>query len=212
MEHRFWHQRWENNDIAFHEGKANSLLIKYLDRLSLEKGSRIFLPLCGKTLDIHWLLAAGFRIAGAELSELAVKQLFDDLGLKPEVSKDGRLFRYSAENLDIFVGDIFELSRKDLGPVDATYDRAALVALPPDMRSRYARHLAAITNQAPQLLICYEYKQNLMEGPPFSIIPEEVHRHYHDCYQVTLLESSQVPSGLKGKCPASENIWLLMKK
>ena len=211
MEPRFWHQRWESNDTAFHEGQANSLLVKYFDRLSLTKESRVFLPLCGKTLDIHWLLAAGFRIAGAELSEIAVKQLFDELGLRPAVSKIGFLDRYSAKNIDIYVGDIFELSRSYLGPVDAVYDRAALVALPPDMRQRYAKHLATITDQAPQLLICYEYNQDLMAGPPFSITPEEVHRHYCECYESTLLESIHVPAGLKGKCPAQETIWLLKK-
>ena len=209
MDASFWHQRWGTNDIAFHERAANPLLVKYFKGLSLVRGSRVFIPLCGKTLDIGWLLSNGYGVAGAELSEIAVKQLFSELGVEPEISEVGKVKRYSATNIDIFVGDIFHLSSGILGSVDAVYDRAALVALPREMRNRYAAHLKELTGKAPQLLICYEYDQALMEGPPFSIRNEEVKQHYRGSYALTLLESADVSGGLKGKCAAKENVWLL---
>jgi thiopurine S-methyltransferase len=209
VEASFWHQRWEKNNIAFHESEANPLLVKYFKELSLVKGSRVFLPLCGKTLDIPWLLSDGYRVAGAELSKIAIEQLFTELGIEPKISRIGAVDRYGATNIDIFVGDIFDLSSKMLGQVDAIYDRAALVALPEAMRNRYAAHLTEITDKAPQLLICYEYDQSLMEGPPFSISDEEVNQHYIDNYDLTLMASTNVPGGLKGKCMAKENVWLL---
>lgn len=209
MEPSFWHQRWEKNEIAFHEGKANPLLVTHFKELSLAKGGRVFVPLCGKTLDIAWLLSSGYRVAGAELSQLAIEQLFLELGVQPEISPVGEVAQWSAKNLDIFVGDFFALSRTMLGPVDAVYDRAALVALPADMRSRYAAHLTEITGRVPQLLICYAYDQSLIEGPPFSVSNEEVRRHYASQYDVTLRSSTDVSGGLKGKCPAKENVWLL---
>ena len=98
-----------------------------------------------------------------------------------------------------------------LGPVDAIYDRAALVALPEEMRNRYTAHLMKITDKAPQLLICYEYDQSLMEGPPFSISDKEVDQHYQDNYDLTLMVSANVPGGLKGKCAAKEKVWMLKK-
>lgn len=211
MEPSFWHQKWEKNEIAFHEREANQLLVQYFDRLSLEEGSRVFLPLCGKTLDIHWLLSNGYRVAGAELSKIAIQQLFKELGMEPTLSKAGEVDHYCAENIDIFVGDIFALSRKTLGPVDAIYDRAALVALPEETRRRYTAHLREITENAPQLLICYEYDQNLAAGPPFSISNEEVERHYKDRYGLNPLISINVPGGLRGKVPAQENVWWLKK-
>jgi len=211
METSFWHKRWESNEIAFHEKAANLLLVKYFHQLSLTKGSRVFVPLCGKTLDIPWLLSNGYRVAGAELSTLAIEQLFAELKVEPTISRISELDHYSANNLDIFVGDIFSLTRKMLGPVNAIYDRAALVALPEDMRIRYTAHLTEITLQAPQLLISYEYDQSAVDGPPFSISSEEVNRHYKDRYDVTLLASTDVPNGLKGKCAAKENVWLLKK-
>ena len=102
MDPNFWHQRWEKNEIAFHEGKPNALLVHYLHELSLAKGRRIFLPLCGKTRDISWLLSNGYRVAGAELSQLAIEQLFMDLGLQPDISGVGKVQLWSATHIDIF--------------------------------------------------------------------------------------------------------------
>ena len=211
METNFWHKKWEANEIAFHASEANTFLVQYFDALSLAKGSRVFLPLCGKTLDIHWLLSYGYKVAGAELSKIAIEQLFTALGVEPTISTRGNIDHYSAQNIDIFVGDIFELSNQALGQVEAIYDRAALVALPAEMRTRYTAHLMEITSKAPQLLICYEYNQNLQEGPPFSIPSKEVRQHYNTHYDLTLIESRDVSGGLKGICPAKENIWLLKK-
>lgn len=209
MDASFWHQKWRENKIAFHKSEANPLLVSYFKALSLAKGSRVFLPLCGKTLDIHWLLSNGYRVAGAELSKIAIEQLFAELGVEPTISKVGEVDHYSATNLDIFVGDIFNVSRKMLGLVDAIYDRAALVALPEEMRNRYTAHLMEIIDKAPQLLICYEYDQSCTEGPPFSISNQEVNQHYSERYNLTLIASTPVPGGLKGKCAAKENVWLL---
>lgn len=211
MDMNFWHRKWENNEIAFHQRDANPHLVRHLSALELPAAARVFLPLCGKTRDIAWLLAQGYRVAGAELSKLAVGQLFQELGIVPEVTQVGALERYRAPQLDLFVGDIFDLSRELLGPVSAVYDRAALVALPSDLRRRYALHLAALANHAPQLLITYEYDQNLLPGPPFSIHAGEVAELYIDAagYRVTLLGSASVEGGLKGKVPSRESIWHL---
>jgi thiopurine S-methyltransferase len=209
MDTMFWHQKWKNEEIAFHQGEVNPLLLNYFHTLSLAKGSRVFVPLCGKTLDISWLLSNGYRVAGAELSNLAVEQLFAALNLKPQISRMGEIKHYSAPNIDIFVGDIFALSDKMLGSVDAIYDRAALVALPKPMRDLYTVYLSQITKKAPQLLICYEYDQTLMAGPPFSINTKEINQHYSEVYDLTLLASIDVPSGLRDIQVLKENVWLL---
>lgn len=209
MDTSFWRQRWEKNEIGFHESKVNPLLVTHFRELSVGKGRRVFVPLCGKTLDISWLLSRGYRLAGAELSQLAIEQLFMELGMQPDIENVGGIERWSANNLDIFVGDIFAVSRLMLGQVDAVYDRAALVALPEDMRKRYAAHLLEITGKAPQLLISYEYDQSLLEGPPFSVSNEEVRRHYASTYALTLVAGTEVPGGLKKKAPAKEHVWVL---
>lgn len=209
MDTNFWLQRWQNNEINFHKSVANPVLVDHFAALALPQGSRIFVPLCGKTLDIAWLLSQGYRVAGAELIEMAIEQLFAELGVEPQISAVGPVKLYSAQNINIWVGSIFDVSSEILGSVDAIYDRAALVALPEEMRRRYTAHLTAITNKAPQLLITYEYDQTLMAGPPFSVSSTEVKQQYGDRYDLTLIASTEVEGGLKGKCAAKENVWLL---
>lgn len=209
MEADFWQARWRENRIGFHESKPNPLLLKHLDRLGLAPGARLFLPLCGKTLDIGWLLANGYRVAGAELSRIAIDQLFAELGVVPQESPAGALTRCSAPGLDIYVGDIFALDADTLGPVDAVYDRAALVALPQEMRVRYAPHLAALTGHAPQLLLCFEYDQSLVPGPPFSVDEAHVRALYEPAFRVSRLDSVPLAGGLKGKFDATEHVFLL---
>ncbi|MGE0469805.1 MAG: thiopurine S-methyltransferase [Nitrospira sp.] len=209
MDANFWHNRWQTNQTGWHESTVNPLLITHFPSLNVPPGSRVFVPLCGKSLDLRWLLSHGYDVAGVELSELAVTQLFADLGMEPIISAVGKLKLFRGEKIDIFVGDLFDLSRKILGPVDAIYDRAALVAIPETMRVRYTKHLKAITALAPQLIIGYEYDQTIVAGPPFSVTADELHRHYRDSYTLTLLARVDVPGGLKGKCPATEHIWRL---
>ncbi|MCX7095398.1 MAG: thiopurine S-methyltransferase [Methylobacter sp.] len=212
MEASFWHQKWERGDIAFHESEANLFLVEHFEKLNPAKGSRVFLPLCGKTRDIAWLLAHDYRVVGAELSELAVNELFKELGLEPEISKVEKLVRYSAKDIDLLVGDIFDVSAEFLGPVNAIYDRAALVALPAGVREQYTSHLMNITDTASQLLITYEYDQRLIAGPPFSVNADEVKRHYGAAYQLNSVEGKNVAGGLRGKAASTETAWLLQSR
>jgi thiopurine S-methyltransferase len=209
MEASFWHQKWERGEIGFHEIDTNPLLVRHFKALHVDAGGRIFLPLCGKTRDIAWLLGNGYCVAGAELSPLAIEQLFDELDVEPEITQAGTLARYSASGIDIFVGDIFAVTARNIGPVDAIYDRAALIALPADVRERYTSHLIDITGAAPQLLVTLEYDQQQLDGPPFSVSASEIATHYSAAYQLQCVESNAVAGGLKGKVPATEAAWVL---
>ena len=209
MDAEFWRQKWRDGQLGWHQSKPHPMLVRHLTALGVAPGARVFVPLCGKSLDLGWLLGAGYRVAGVELVEGAVRQLFEGLGVKPEVAQAGRLKRYSADGIDVFVGDLFDLDAKALGPVDAVFDRAALVALPAETRRRYAAHLAEITSRAPQLLITFDYDQSVMDGPPFSVSEEEVRALYGSAFSVEPLESAEVPGGLKGFCPAMEHGWRL---
>ena len=211
MDANFWHNRWQTNQTGWHETAVNPLLITHFPSLNVPPGKRVFVPLCGKSLDLGWLLSLGYAVAGAELSELAVTQLFADLRMEPTISEVGKHKHFRGEKIDIFVGDLFDLSHEILGPVDAVYDRAAMVALPEAVRVQYSAHLKAFTALAPQLVIGYEYDQTVVPGPPFSVTADELHRHYSDSYSLALLARAEVAGGLKGKCPAVEHIWRLEK-
>lgn len=209
MEPDFWHRKWEENQIGFHNSSENPLLVDHIDKLSLVRGQRVFVPLCGKTLDISWLLSKGYNVVGVELSEMAIEQLFAEMNVDPKITQKDNLKHYAAHGLDIYVGDFFSLNHDILGHVDAIYDRAALVALPQDLRIAYTNHLITITNQAKQLLITYTYDQSKSDGPPFSISAHEVQTHYARRYKIQNEASVDVPGGLRGKTSATENVWIL---
>ncbi len=212
MNHDFWHDKWQKQQIGFHEPEANPWLLTHINALELAPESRIFLPLCGKTLDIAWLLAQGYSVVGAELNQLAVEALFEEMNISPSITPCGPLTRYSADGLDIFLGDIFALQADTLGPVSAIYDRAALIALPETMRRDYSQHLRALTGTAKQLLITVEYDQSLQAGPPFNVSAEEVVSHYEAYYTLRTLAVQDIKGGLKGKCAACEHVWLLQTR
>lgn len=203
MEKNFWKNKWDSGDIGFHKSEVHPLLVKYLPSLNLRPGSRIFLPLCGKSLDIHWLLKNGFKVCGAELIESAVVELFEELKLLPVITTFPKLMRYESQNIVIFVGDIFDLDKNHLGIVDAVYDRAALVALPPETRPRYAEHLQEITASSPELLITFDFPPERKGGPPFHVSKEEVRDLTNKNFELKILEENMT---------SQEIVWLLQPR
>lgn len=208
-ENNLWLNRWENREIGFNQSEVNTLMVQYFERLNLRSGSRVLVPLCGKSIDISWLLLQGYVVLGIELSEIAVIELFEDLGLSPTVSIIGELILYSAENINVFVGDIFKVKAEMLVRVDAIYDRAALVALTEDLRVEYTKYLRKITSNASQLLLCFEYDHSLMNRSPYSIDKDEVKKHYAKYYTLELLLREEIVGGFKGKLLAYDVVWLL---
>lgn len=209
MEAAFWRERWRTGQTGWRQPDAHLMLPRHFSALSLKPGARVFAPLCGDALDVDWLLRQGYRVAGVELVESAVAAMFARLGVAPRIEPAGALVRYATDGIEIFVGDVFALDRATLGPVAACWDRAALIALPPETRARYAAHGVAITDAAPQLLVTLGYDQSLIDGPPFSVGADEVRALYGATYEATILESVAVEGGLKGRAPATETAWLL---
>ena len=209
MDHDFWLSRWRDERIGFHESTVNPLLVDHLASLQLDPTSRLFVPLCGKSLDLGWLRAQGHQVVGIELAESAVRAAFEALRETPDVTDLGALKRYRGEAIELFVGDFFDLSAEQLGAVDAIYDRAALIALPMPMRAHYASRLFTLCAGAPQLLITLEYDQSQIDGPPFSVGPEHLRSLYADHYDCEQLLSNHLVKGLKGQVDVTERVWRL---
>jgi thiopurine S-methyltransferase len=175
MKREFWLEKWNKNIIGFHKDKPNKLLTRYLDKLELNPSSFIFVPLCGKSLDLVYLAQLGHKVIGIELSEIAVKDFFKENEISYEIQEVGNLLKYASDKIDIYLGDIFELSAQMLGPIDAVYDRAAMIALPIDLRKKYNQKIDELTDsQTKLLLITLEYDQQRVSGPPFSIPLETI--------------------------------------
>lgn len=168
-----WLERWQIGRTGWHEPAGNRNLREHWSL----SGRRVLVPLCGKSPDLLWIEARGNEVVGVELSDIAVLAFFEENELDYEVV-DGALpgYRATGRNVTLYCGDYFEFSDD---PFDAHYDRGALVALSPDLRSRYARHTSGLlTDQAQQFVITVEYDQAVCQGPPYSIAADEILGHW----------------------------------
>lgn len=177
----FWEGRWREGRIGFHEGRVNDYLTRAWPALRVPRGAAVFVPLCGKTHDLAWLAAQGHRVVGVEFSELAVAAFFAEQKLQPWRERVGALDAWSAASLTILRGDFFALQPADLArhcggaAPGAWWDRAALIALPPAERRAYAQRLGELLAPGARgLLLSFEYRQEEMQGPPFSVLEPEV--------------------------------------
>jgi thiopurine S-methyltransferase len=175
MEPGFWHQRWASNQIGFHEGQVNAYLARHYAHLGLAPGETVFVPLCGKSVDLRWLADQGAHVVGVELSPIAVESFFVEQGLTPRTSQEGAFVIWESGPIRLLCGDYFALTPAHLVGVQAVYDRAALIALPPERRAAYVAQLDQLLPVARRtLLVTLEYLQEQMQGPPFSVPEREV--------------------------------------
>ena len=192
MDRDFWTQAWATGKIGFHSESVHKALTTHGHRLLRNSEETVFVPLCGKTLDMPWLAAQGHRVIGAELVEQAVREFFAEQNLTPHRSPHAFGVQYEAGRIRVLHGDVFELAKAPMPhPVTAIWDRAAMVALPPSRRRAYVeqviRRVAA--PGAVILLNVFEYDPAEMSGPPFAVPPADVHSLFSDC-RVELLEST----------------------
>ncbi len=193
MQADFWLERWEQKQIGFHEEEINSHLQNFWRKLKLPANSKIFVPLCGKSKDILWLLAQGYQVLAVELSPIAVEEFFTENHLEAQITEHKEFQCWKSENLTIYQGDFFNLNSNDLADCTAVYDRASMIALPAEMRQKYLQHLKKIVPALSRtLLITLEYDQNVMQGPPFSISENEVQQSFGENSQIERLFSEDI--------------------
>lgn len=193
MDPDFWHQRWRDNRIGFHQDRVTPWLEKYWPTLGLSPGSHVFVPLAGKSLDLAWLASKGHRVLGVELSQLAIEQFFAEHDLAPEAQQSRYGTHFRACGIELICGDVFDLDAAALADCMAVFDRAALIALPPELRQRYVGDVhATLPPGCRGLLITLEYPQHEKSGPPFSVPEQEVRAVYGRDWTITTLERQDI--------------------
>jgi thiopurine S-methyltransferase len=193
MQPAFWHNRWENDLIGFHQQQVNPYLQQHWPALGIAPGARVLVPLCGKSLDMAWLAAQGHDVLGVELSERAVKDFFSEHEREPQVSQQGAFTVYRSEGIELWCGDFFALTAGDVRGCTGLYDRAAIIALPPAMRERYVAHLQQLLpSPCKGLLITLDYDQAVTDGPPFAVPDEEVERQFGEHWQLAIAAQDDV--------------------
>lgn len=202
MHKEFWHNRWQKNEIGFDQDQPNTLLQKYFSHLNLQPRARIFVPLCGKSVDMLWLAEQGYQVIGVEINLQACELFFNHYQIPYQAEQEQNHTVFTSKNICLFAGDYFEITKEMIGPIDAIYDRAALVALPTEMRDSYAEKTLSLMQAHTQiLLITASYNQAVMQGPPFSIDDTEVRRLFgaHLSIQSLYNEAASVPAHLQAR-------------
>ncbi|HEY1547677.1 MAG TPA: hypothetical protein VGG28_07655 [Kofleriaceae bacterium] len=175
MEPDFWRARWAERKIGFHEGAPNAFLQQHVDRLA--EHHRVIVPMCGKSEDLAFLASRGHAVVGVELVETAVREFFADHGLEPAIERRGEHAIFTAGEVVLIAGDWFAATPALIGATDAFYDRAAMIAMPPERRAAYVAKLRELCS-GPGLAITLEYADGAYAGPPFAIGDAEVRGYY----------------------------------
>lgn len=189
MNPEFWQERWHQNRIGFHQNEVNRFLCRHAARLKGSQACRVFVPLCGKSRDMLWLRDMGCEVFGVEISRLAVEAFYKEEGVDPKAEGQAASPVYSARGITVLVGDYFQLTPAITGPITAAYDRAALIAMPPERRPDYALRMAELLPRgAPLLLIAPYSLKDRHSGPPFAVSPEEISELFAPHFTIEVLE------------------------
>lgn len=216
---QFWHLAWDEGRISFHQDTINADLMLYWPQLAIAKGARVLVPLCGKSLDMLWLIQQGLQVIGIELCEPAVGQFIHENRLSMTRNEQESTVCYLNKDLRIWVDDIFMLNHQVLQPpLEAIYDRAALVALPQQLRGQYVDFCLSVLQDSGKILLkTLSYEQSLYEGPPFSVDAEEVVNLYAGCKNVQLISQKinkfepDHPLYQRGLTETHDWVWIIEK-
>ncbi len=195
MEHKFWQERWETKNIGFNQPEPNKFLREYGLKLFGEN-KNVFVPLCGKSVDMLWFYENSFNVLGCELVGTACCEFFTENNIKCTTNPYDNFIAHTSEDnkITILEGDLFRITQEIIAEynINAIYDRASLVALPKDMRKKYAEHIKNITKNRSikYFLIVFEFGSP--SGPPFSVPYEEIKELYSSDFAIKKIDEDVV--------------------
>ncbi len=193
MQAEFWLDRWRAAQIGFHQSSVDRHLKAHWPTLKAAPRSRVFVPLCGKTLDLLWLREQGHEVIGVEISPVALESFCMEHGIPAKRRSLENFELYEARGFTLYCGDFFKLTPALLGSVSAVYDRASLISWTPSLRASYVEHMTALTTPSTRtLLIAVEYPEDQMSGPPFPVTAEVIEMLYAPRHSITQLDRHDI--------------------
>jgi thiopurine S-methyltransferase len=184
----FWLDRWRSAQIGFHQSAVDRHLKAYWPALKVAPASQVFVPLCGKSLDMLWLREQGHAVIGVELAPMALESFCMEHGIPARRRSIGPFDLYEAPGFTLYCGDFFKLTPALLGNISAVYDRASLISWTPSVRASYVEQMTGLTTPGTkQLLIAVEFPAEQMSGPPFPVTRDEIERLYAPHHSIRLL-------------------------
>lgn len=193
MELSYWISRWNKGKTGFHMENGYPGLVQNWNKLNLPPNPVVLVPLAGKSRDILWLSRHSQTVIAVEISERAIHQFFEENNLTPTLQSAAGFDIYTASNITFWHGDFLKLPKRKLPPADLIFDKAAIVALPPQKRIAYAKKILSLsTEQTLVLMHLLNYPEGQMTGPPFSVTKEEVEKLFDSRFRITELERNEL--------------------
>ncbi|XP_052776657.1 probable thiopurine S-methyltransferase [Mya arenaria] len=192
-----WDYRWSLGQTKFHMPKVHPMLQKHMDRLTQGNNkASVFVPLCGKTLDMKWLLDEGYEVIGNGFADSACRRFFEEHNIPytstPLTGTEGVL--YEAKDgtpIKLYRCDCFHLSSNLCGRFDCIWDRAGFVALPVKDRIRYARVMVELLKKDGRYLLdCFLVDNSVFGGPPFNCDQNDVEIAFGKLCKVEKLDTN----------------------
>lgn len=217
MDAKFWHERWRKQEIGFHRKQVHPQLVEYFHQLNGTARQHMFVPLCGKSVDMLWLCEQGAKVVGSELSELAIEAFAQENALALTQAKVGEHTHYAQPGLSLWQGDFFKLTPEQINCA-GFYDRAALIALPPSMREAYVAQLEhVLAPNASGLVITFEYDSAEMSGPPFPVSANEIQSLFKAKWRIERLSYQDILAehpGMqaRGLTSLHESVWRMTRR
>ena len=210
MDQQFWLDKWAQDQIGFHEAQPHPCMLEFWPQVADDSHAAVFVPLCGKSNDMPWLAGRGHSIVGVEISDIAVRDFFDENGIASNESEKDGMRCTAGDEYDIYCADIFEFAERYGEKFNLIYDRAALIALAPEQRTDYA---GALTNlaagAASMLLITVDYDADQISPPPHIVAADEIQSLFGYHWTIDLLKTSA--ADVKGQ-PGTETTYHLRRK
>ena len=193
MELSYWQSRWRKGNIGFHMDQGYPGLKRHWAKLSIPENATVLVPLCGKSADMDWLAQRVETVIGVETAEEAISQYFAERKLNPDKTAYSGFSIYKAANIELWLGDFFKYPENRHSGYDLIYDKASLIALPREMRVRYAKKILALSaNNTKYLLHHFLYDSAEMSGPPFMVSKQEIDELFSHKFSATVLEEQDL--------------------
>ena len=217
MKNEYWLNKWQTNDISFHENVVNPDLITYIEKLNLKSGDNILVPLCGKTKDMLWLADQGLHVFGIEISPIACQDFFSEMNISPEIKQFNNVTKFKYKNITLLCGDLFDITKNDFPKIHAVYDCKALIALPSDVRVKYVNHIISCVGTDIRILLHTRETTCEVSPPPYPVEIDEIKILYGKYFKIERLKYvsiNEIPERLvnKGYTEMKEAVYLIAHK
>lgn len=189
QEDKFWHQAWEDGRTRFHLSEYNTNLVKFFPSYSFKQKNSCLVPLCGKTLDMHFLADHFENVVGVDIVKMPLEQFFSDHQINSHEEPKNKSI--NGRNITLYERDFLNDNLAELKQFDFIYDRASLVAIEPKLRPKYVQQIKNFFHQDTILHLATFEREIHGGGPPYDLTPDEVREYFNDFNIEMLIDESR---------------------